>query len=122
MTSRPPTGNIVLFDVLHYLAPNDCLSPRDLAAIAIEPDDRRLEIALAQIESEQADTTTNVDEGFAGFASQCPGRRVSRIAPQFPPDVQAEPKFPEMGGHPRAGAFVLHGVSFPVFHCVAFRG
>jgi hypothetical protein len=90
------------------------------APVPIEANDRRLKISLAQIEGEQSDATTDIDERTVRFSHQVKRRPKDRIEPKLAPRIDAQPPFIEAPRHPSAGPFVFRARGVPIFHCVFF--
>ena len=109
----------ILFDEIE-LRITSCGRPRagNLSSVAIDPDNRRPEIPLSQIETQQADSAADIDHFVSGMLQKFKSRRKNRIAPQFPPRIGPEPKLAEPRRDSGAGALVIapRGAD-PVFHC-----
>jgi len=92
----------------------------DLAPVPIDANDRRLKISLPQIEGEQSDAATDIEERIVRSLQQVKRRPKDRIEPKLAPGIDAQPPFIEVRRHPGAGAFVFRGRGVSVIHCVLF--
>ena len=110
----------ILFDEIEIVinAPLHRVGALDFTAVTVEAANRREKVSLAQIESQQANPATGVEERLARFSKQLEGRRKNWIAAQFSPGIHAQPAFTKTRRHPRAGFFV-RARSRPIFLCVA---
>jgi hypothetical protein len=94
----------VLFDEIEIIinAPLYRVGALDFAAVTVKAANRREKVPLAQIESQQANPTADVEERLARFSKQLESRRKNWVAAQFSPGIHAQPAFTKTRRHPRA--------------------